>query len=134
MAFQHGKTNVLELNILMATENEPKLKSLPSSPSHKRVVLFFSNLRFESTMGWVTFLDYDFFVVQLFVELKYKLEDLKVLRRSPDLFNNVKIGQGQLPLILIKHILFYHIWGLQPFRLSDLKQSYRYSIKQPSDF
>ena len=24
----------------------------------------------------------------------YKLEDLKVLRRSPDLFNNVKIGQG----------------------------------------
>ena len=62
------------------------------------------------------------------------LEDLKVLRRSPDLFNNVKIGQGQLPLILIKHFLFYHIWGLQPFRLSDLKQSYGYSIKQPSDF
>ena len=30
-------------------------------------------------------------------EQKYiiiKLEDLKVLRRSPDLFNNVKIGQG----------------------------------------
>ena len=25
-----------------------------------------------------------------------KLEDLKVLRRSPDLCNNVKIGQGQL--------------------------------------
>ena len=23
-----------------------------------------------------------------------KLEDLKVLRRSPDLFNNVKLGQG----------------------------------------
>ena len=44
----------------------------------------------------------------------HKLEDLKVLRRSPDLFNNVKIGQGQLQLI-IKHILFYHIWGLQPF-------------------
>ena len=65
---------------------------------------------------------------------RMKLEDLKVLRRSPDLFNNVKIGQGQLPLILIKHILFYHIWGLQPFRLSDLKQSYGYSIKQPSDF
>ena len=51
---------------------------------------------------------------------KNKLEDLKVLRRSPDLFNNVKIGQGQLPLILIKHILFYHIWGLQPFWSSDL--------------
>ena len=39
-----------------------------------------------------------------------KLEDLKVLRRSPDLFNNVKIGQGQLQLIII-HILFQHIYG-----------------------
>ena len=48
-----------------------------------------------------------------------KLEDLKVLRRSPDLFNNVKIGQGQMQLIL-KHILFYHILGLQPFWSSDL--------------
>ena len=29
----------------------------------------------------------------------HKIEDLKVLRRSPDLLNNVKIGQGQLQLI-----------------------------------
>ena len=49
-----------------------------------------------------------------------KLEDLKVLRRSPDLLNNVKIGQGQLQLIM-KQILFYHILGLQPFWSSDLK-------------
>ena len=49
-----------------------------------------------------------------------KLEDLKVLRRSPDLFNYVEIGQGQLQLIK-KHILFYNIWGLQPFWSSDLK-------------
>ena len=48
-----------------------------------------------------------------------KLEALKVLRRSPDLLNNVKIGQGQLQLIM-KHILFYNIWGLQPFWSSDL--------------
>ena len=48
-----------------------------------------------------------------------KLEDLKVLRRSPDLLNNVKIGQGQLQLIM-KQILFYHILGLQPFWSSDL--------------
>ena len=48
------------------------------------------------------------------VSLKNKLEDLKVLRRSPDLLNNVKIGQGQLQLIM-KQILFYHILGLQPF-------------------
>ena len=38
----------------------------------------------------------------------YKLEDLKVLRRSPDLLNNVKIGQGQLQ-VLMEQILFYHI-------------------------
>ena len=37
-----------------------------------------------------------------------KLEDLKVLRRSPDLLNNVKIGQGQL-LLIMEQILFYHI-------------------------
>ena len=35
-----------------------------------------------------------------------KLEDLTVLKRSPDLLNNVKIGQDQLKLIM-KHILFY---------------------------
>ena len=48
-----------------------------------------------------------------------KLEDLKVLRRSPDLLNNVEIGQGQLQLIM-EQILFYHIWGLQTFWSSDL--------------
>ena len=48
-----------------------------------------------------------------------KLEDLKVLRRSPDLLNNVKIGQGQVQLIM-EQILFYHIWGLQTFWSSDL--------------
>ena len=49
-----------------------------------------------------------------------KLEDLKVLRRSPDILNNVKIGQGQLQLIMKKKNIFYHIWGLQPFWSSDL--------------
>ena len=52
----------------------------------------------------------------------FELEDLRL---SPDLLNYVKIGQGQLQLI-IKHILFYHIWGLQPFWSSDLKQSNEY--------
>ena len=37
-----------------------------------------------------------------------KLEDLKVLKRSHDLINDVKIGQGQLQLIM-ERILFYHI-------------------------
>ena len=57
---------------------------------------------------------------------KDKLEDLTVLKRSPDLLNNVKIGQDQLRLIM-KYILFYG-------GSSDLKQSNEYSIKQPSDF
>ena len=48
-----------------------------------------------------------------------KLEDLKVLRRSPDLLNNVKKVEGQLHLIMLQ-ILFYHIWDLQPFLSSDL--------------
>ena len=63
----------------------------------------------------------------------WQLEDLKVLRRSPDLFNNIKTGQGQLQLIM-KHILFYHILGLRPFWSSDLKQYNEYTIKQPIDF
>ena len=41
-------------------------------------------------------------------DVSIELEDLKVLRRSPDLLNNVKIGQGQLQLIM-EQILFYHI-------------------------
>ena len=41
-----------------------------------------------------------------------ELEDLKVLRRSPDLLNNVKIGQGQLQL-LMEQILFlpFTLWS-----------------------
>ena len=49
--------------------------------------------------------------------ISHKLEDLKVLRRSPDLLNNVKVGQGQLQLIM-EQILFYHM--LQTFWSSDL--------------
>ena len=52
-----------------------------------------------------------------FPEINYEFGILG--QKINDLFNNVKIGQGQLQLI-IKHILFYHIWGLQPFRSSDL--------------
>ena len=39
---------------------------------------------------------------------KYNLnqDDLTVLKRSPDLLNNVKIGQNQLRLIM-KHNLFH---------------------------
>ena len=46
------------------------------------------------------------------VLMQKELEDLKVLRRSPDLFNNVKTGQGLLQLIM-EQILFlpYTFWS-----------------------
>ena len=46
------------------------------------------------------------------IQQKDELEDLKVLRRSPDLLNNVKIGQGQLQL-LMEQIMFlpYTFWS-----------------------
>ena len=40
-----------------------------------------------------------------------KLADLKVLRRSPDLLNDVKIGQGQLQLIIEQFFLPYTFWS-----------------------
>ena len=49
----------------------------------------------------------------------FELEDLKVLKCSPDLLDNCKTGQGQLQLIM-KHILFHHIWGSQPIWSSNL--------------
>ena len=61
-----------------------------------------------------------------------KLEDLKVLRRSPDLLNNVKKGQGQLQLIMIQN-LFYRM-GVAAILAKSPKQSHELSIKQPSDF
>ena len=36
---------------------------------------------------------------------KDQLEDLMVLKRSPDLLNNVKIGQGQLRLIIETYLV-----------------------------
>ena len=45
-----------------------------------------------------------------------KLEDLKVLRRSPDLLNNVKVGQGQLQLIMEQILFLPYTFGS-----SDLK-------------
>ena len=51
----------------------------------------------------------------------FQLNDLKCSQWAPDLLNNVKIGQGQLRLVM-KPILFYHILGLRPFWSSYLKQ------------
>ena len=42
----------------------------------------------------------------LFFKNIVKLEDLTVLKRSPDLLNNIKIGQDQLQLTML-HISFY---------------------------
>ena len=45
------------------------------------------------------------------LNIRIILEDQKVLRRSPDLLNNVKIGQGQLQHIM-EQILFFTIYIL----------------------
>ena len=42
------------------------------------------------------FVEVDMFSVFPIMDWKKKQEDLKVLRRSPDRLNNVKIGQGQM--------------------------------------
>ena len=50
-------------------------------------------------------------LAEILSKIFVKLEDLKVLRPSPDLLNNVKIGQGQLQLIM-EQILFFTIYIL----------------------
>ena len=50
-----------------------------------------------------------------------QLEDLKVLRRSPDLFYHVKIGQCQLQGILIKHKFLLPYMGVAVIWSSYLK-------------
>ena len=37
-----------------------------------------------------------------------KLEDLKVLKRSPDILNNVKIGHGQLRLTIQTYFILLY--------------------------
>ena len=77
-------------------------------------------LYLHTKSGWIRFDTLMVLLFKFFERVGFKkLEDLKVLRRSPDLLNNVKIGQGQLQLIM-EQILFYHIWGLQTFWSSDL--------------
>ena len=56
------------------------------------------------------------------VRSKPKLENLKVLKRLPDLhldlimLKSVKVNLG----LLFKHILFYYIWAWWPFCSNDL--------------
>ena len=53
-------------------------------------------------VSWVLSLSKTKYPLHILIE---RLEDLKVLRRSPELLNNVKTGQGQLQLIM-EQILF----------------------------
>ena len=55
------------------------------------------------TLGTIYFDKVCLFSISINIQLK--LEDLTVMKRSPDL-NNVKIGQDQL-LLITKHIPFY---------------------------
>ena len=69
---------------------------------------------------------------------RHKLEDLKVLKRSPDLLNNVKIGHGQLRLIIQTYFVLLYI-GMVAILVKYLIYFYRilhmkFEFKQPSDF
>ena len=55
-----------------------------------------------------------------------------VLRCSPDLFNNVKIGQGLTAYYKTHFVLPY--MGVAAILAKWPKQSNEYSIVQPSDF
>ena len=44
-----------------------------------------------------------------------ELEGLKVLKRSPDLLNNVKIGQSQLRLIIETYFVLPYMGGCSHF-------------------
>ena len=43
------------------------------------------------------------------IKTDIKLEDLTVLKRSSDLLNNVKIGQGQLRLIIETYFVLLYM-------------------------
>ena len=59
-------------------------------------------------------------------DYRNKLEDLTVLKRSPDLLNNVKKRSRSTTAY---NETYFVLWRLQPFWLSDQKQSNEYSIK-----
>ena len=62
-----------------------------------------------------------------------RLEDLKVLRRSPDLLNNVKKrSRSSTAYNGTKFVLPY--MGVAAIVAKSPKQSNEYSSKQPSDF
>ena len=65
--------------------------------------------------------------MQVITEIFFKLEDMKVLNRSPDLLNYGKTGNGQLRLI-IQTYFFYPIWAWWPFWSSIIFISTEYSI------
>ena len=64
------------------------------------------------------------------LQSKHKLEDLTVLKGSPDLLNIKNRSRSTTAY----NDTYFVLWALQPFSSSDLKQSNEYFIKQPSDF
>ena len=87
------------MSIVLASLQHTKLPFIIKIPVYKYMTAISPN-----------FLLLTIYLSTCFLHGKSKLEDLKVLKHSPDLLNNVEIGLGQLRLIM-KHILFYHTWG-----------------------
>ena len=95
-----------------------KTNSLNSAEGQKKAILIYRNTKknYGNGRNYFAIIYTPSRAKTIDMKLKFKLEDLKVLRCSPDLLKNVKIGQGQLRLIT-KRIFFYHIWGLSHFGL-----------------
>ena len=94
--------------IIQTIEYPNKNKSLLCNIIEDQTVIFSPLITvIRCTNTWV----YDDNLPKICFTIK-KLEDLKVLRCSPDLLNNVKIGQGQLQLIT-EQILYlpYTFWS-----------------------
>ena len=64
----------------------------------------------------------------MFKLMDKKLENLKVLKRSSDLLNNVKISQGQLRLILLTYFVLLYI-GMVAILVKYPKYIYLYDFR-----
>ena len=108
----HGCHSITALHFgVKAKENQDKVPTLYWLPKlHKKPykARFIANSSSCTTTELSKLLTSCLTAVKKHVIKYCELEDLKVLRRSPDLLNNVKIGQGQLQLIM-EQIMFYHI-------------------------
>ena len=98
--------NILTISITIVTTAQKLMCILSAQICH----LFTYQVSLSIILKIVFWLSRDYYIsIQFSCEGKKKLEDLQVLKRSPDLLNNVKIGQGQLRLIIETYFVLPHM-------------------------